>query len=98
MRARLDQLGVRRTALCCLRRVVPYLQIDLAAEQPARRVHLLRPEDEPLAVIGRRCRVRAGLGDDRAHDERLLLCRRDGGKKKRASNPADHRRRGRAKE
>src|SRR5690606_41998049 len=55
--------------------VVPYDQLDLAAEQAAVRVALLDGEFDGLLVLAAERGVVAGEGDDEAHPDRVLLAR-----------------------
>jgi hypothetical protein len=53
--------------------VVKHAQLDLPAEQSARSVDLVAPELDPFRVVVGELRMRAGLGDRHADDQRGLL-------------------------
>ena len=69
----LDQLGIELARAHRARIVVEHPQLEPPLEQPARLVDLLAPELDALQVVGGELRVRAGLRNHHADNDRTLL-------------------------
>ena len=69
-----DQLPVERARLDRFRAVIEKAQLHAPAEQAARRIHLVLPQQKRFAVVGGKTGMRPGFRDHGADDEgRSLL-------------------------
>jgi hypothetical protein len=93
----LDQLAVQRRSALRLRAVVEDAHLHAAAEQPARCVDFVLPQQQRPAVVGGELGQRARLRDHGADDERFGAVHGVHEKQQgKASNPACRRPHGRA--